>query len=101
VTNRVELATGPAEAVREALAQAGWSQVDLALMWGVSQGLVSMLVGGQRSITPRVALRLEATVGGSAAAWMDLQRDWDLHEHRRRMASELAEIAERRRELGL
>lgn len=86
----------PARAIREALDHLGWSQGDLAAMWGISQGAVSMLVSGHRGITALVALRLEASVGGSAEAWMDLQRDWDLAAQRLAMAGELAAVAARR-----
>jgi addiction module HigA family antidote len=97
VSNRNGAAGGPpAAAISEALEHLGWAQGDLAAMWGVSQGQVSMLIRGYRGITPLVALRLEATVGGSAEAWMDLQRDWDLTTYRQAMADELVEIAARR-----
>lgn len=97
MSNRNGAAGGrPAEAIREALDHLGWSQGDLAAMWGISQAAVSMLVSGHRGITALVALRLEASVGGSAEAWMDLQRDWDLATHRAAMADELAAIAARR-----
>jgi len=90
-----------AEAIREAMDFAGMSQSDLSAIWGVSAGLASALANGYRSITPLVALRLEAAGLGSAVAWMDLQRDAALAEHRVAMAVELTEIEARRRELGL
>lgn len=97
MSNRSGAVAGPpSRAIAEALEHLGWSQGDLAAMWGVSQPAVSMLVAGHRGITALVALRLEATVGGSAEAWMDLQRDWDLAAHREAMADELAGIASRK-----
>lgn len=97
MTNRAASAHLVAEAIQAAVDYRGWSQGRLAEIWGVSQGLVSMLVNGHRSITPLVALRMEATFGGTAEAWMDLQRDHDLAKARREMAVELREIRRRAR----
>jgi len=85
----------PDEKLRELLAERGLAQRDLCRLWGLSAAYVSDLVGGRRSITARVALRLEATFGApSAEWWMDLERDRALRPLRRGMRAELDRIRE-------
>lgn len=85
----------PDERLRELLAAHGMQQRDLCRLWGLSAAYISDLAGGRRSITARVALRLEATFGApTAEEWMDLQRDRELRPLRRGMAAELERIRE-------
>jgi addiction module HigA family antidote len=90
-------ASTPDEKLRELLERHGMTQRDLCRLWDLSPTYVSDLVGGRRSITARVALRLEATFGApSAEEWMDLQRDRELRPLRRGMAGELARLRRKR-----
>ncbi|HWC37400.1 MAG TPA: hypothetical protein VG476_02670 [Acidimicrobiales bacterium] len=83
--------------------QWGWTQQDLADCWGGSQAGVSLLTSGHRTITPKVALRLEAAGLGPAENWLYLQTRWELEELRAGHVAELETIrqrAERRRTRG-
>lgn len=85
----------PDETLRELLQKHGMNQRDLCRLWGLSPAYISDLCGGRRSITARVALRLEATFATpTAEEWMDLQRDRELRPLRRGMEAELERIRE-------
>ena len=77
-------ATHPGEHIREYLDVWQWTQGDLARAANFSRGEVSDLLSGKRSVTPAIALKLEATLGLAAHVWLGLQANWDLHELRRR-----------------
>ncbi len=50
----------------------------LAIELGVSRPTVSQIVGGDRSITADMALRLSRYFGTSAEVWLNLQAQHDL-----------------------
>lgn len=68
------------------------SQADLARLWRLSPTYISDLVSGYRSITNRVALRLEATFSMPASYWLDLERECKLGQEAKLLRSELARI---------
>ncbi len=55
----------------------------LAAALGVSRQTLHELMTCQRAVTPEMALRLEAGVGGSAEMWLGLQAEHDLYQRRR------------------
>ncbi len=54
----------------------------LAAALGVSRQTLHELMSCKRSVTPEMALRLEAGVGSSAEMWLGLQAEYDLHHSR-------------------
>ena len=75
-------ATHPSDHIREYLELKGWSQADLARKTGLSTGNISELMNKKRSVTPRVALKLEKAFGLKAHIWTGLQSNWDLYQLR-------------------
>ena len=50
---------------------------------------ISMIVRGQRSVSPEMALRLSRYTGTSAEFWMNLQAHYDLKVARRKVEAEI------------
>jgi len=69
----------PGELVREELAERGWTQADLAEILGVSERLVSEVVGGKRGISAGTAQGLAAAFGTSAQFWLNLESSYRLY----------------------
>jgi addiction module HigA family antidote len=84
----------PRQMLHRALQERGWSQSDLAWALGCSTVLVESLLD-DTYLSAEMALRLEASLGIRAEAWLDTQRDHDLWHLRERMGGELAMIQRR------
>jgi len=83
-------AVHPGEVLRELLASRGLTHSTFADRIGVDRAVLSHSIHGRRRVGVRLALRLEAALGApSAAFWLNLQRDWDLHHARLAMVEEL------------
>ena len=63
----------PGEFIREELDARGWTQSDLAEIMDRDTALVSALVTGTRSISPKTARGLGAAFGTGASFWMNLE----------------------------
>lgn len=50
----------------------------------VSRVTLSKILNGSESITPNIALRIEAVFGGNADFWLRMQRGYDLLEEKSR-----------------
>lgn len=50
----------------------------------VSRVTLSKILNGSGSITPNIALRIEAVFGGNADFWLRMQRGYDLIEEKNR-----------------
>lgn len=77
--------------VRAVMAERGWAQRDLAQALGVSEGNVSMLLAGRRSLTdPAVIAKFTHVLFGSAeeAAWFEALVDLQASHPRARRAAE-------------
>ena len=59
---------------------------------GVSRQHIHEVLAGRRALTPEMALRLEAFIGGSAEVWVRLQGAYDLHHAGAKLADELKRI---------
>lgn len=76
--------TLPSAQIRDlVLEEYGVTQDELAKALEVSLLSVNQLVNSRRSITPDMALRLEAVSGVSAEHWLALQQNYDLWHARR------------------
>jgi len=82
----------PGESVREdILPTLGLTVTDAARQLGVARVTLSRLINGQSGISPDMARRLEAWLGGpksgpSAESWMRMQSDYDLWQTMQRPA---------------
>jgi addiction module HigA family antidote len=70
----------PGEILREDVFPAlNMTKPAFAAALGVSRQTLHEIMTCKRSITPEMALRLEAGVGSSAEMWLGLQTEYDLH----------------------
>ena len=74
----------PGEMVVDYLDFTGWSQSDLARRTGLSAKTISEICNGKAPITPATALALEKVFQRPAHFWLNLQRQFDEAEARRR-----------------
>jgi HTH-type transcriptional regulator/antitoxin HigA len=77
----------PGETVQEYLDFYEWSQRDLARRTGLTPKTISEICNGKAPITPATALAFEKTFGRPARLWLNLQRQFDEAEARRREAA--------------
>ena len=78
----------PGETVQEYLDFLGWSQRDLARRTGLTPKTISEICNGKGPITPTTALAFEKAFQRPAHFWLNLQRQYDEVEARRREAVE-------------
>lgn len=64
----------------------------LAERLGVSRPILLKLVDGEAGVTPSMALRLAAVLGGTPEHWMALQAAYDLAKARAAMGGQLAAL---------
>lgn len=63
---------------------------------GISHGLLAGIVKGDKPVSPKTAVLLEAYFGNGpkgAQLWLDMQRDYDLAQARQDLAKNIARIA--------
>lgn len=70
----------------------GLTVASLALALGVSRQTINDLLREKRALTPEMALRLARLFGTSAEFWVDAQREVDLWDASRNLASALEQI---------
>jgi addiction module HigA family antidote len=68
------------------------TQAELAKALGVSRFTVNQLLGGRRSVTPEMALRLGHVLDTSPEMWLKLQAQVDLYEARRALGTDIARL---------
>jgi HTH-type transcriptional regulator / antitoxin HigA len=91
----------PGEIVVEYLDFRGWSQRDLARRTGLTPKTVSEICNGKAPITPPTALALEKVFQRPAHLWLNLQRQFDEAEARRRELARSAQWKEWTRKFPL
>lgn len=85
--------THPGEMLREDfMPDYGLTVASLALALGVSRQTINDLLREKRALTPEMALRLARLFGTSAEFWVDAQREVDLWDASRNLASALKRI---------
>lgn len=78
------LPTHPGEILsKDTFPALGLTKPAFAEALGVSRQTLHQVMTCARSVTPEMALRLEAVVGGSAASWLAMQADYDLYHARK------------------
>src|SRR5213593_3040572 len=81
----------PGETVMEYLDFNGWSQSDVARRTGLTPKTISEICNGKAPITPQTALAFEKAFQRPAHFWLNLQRDFDEGQARRREYAKLAQ----------
>ena len=74
----------PGEILRDELETRGLKQKDFAATIGMPAPVLNDLINGKRSVTPDIAILLEAALGKSAASWLRLQAERDLEVARKK-----------------
>jgi addiction module HigA family antidote len=83
----------PGDILREEfLEPLGITAYRLAKEIGATPASIHELIKGQRTVTPRTALRLAAFFGTTPQFWLNLQMLYDLEEERRGSPDEFARI---------
>ena len=86
----------PGRIVKAALDDLAVPVAKAAEALGVTRQQLNNIIAGRSSITPEMALRLEAGIGSTAETWIDMQKAFDLAQLRERST----EIASRVRRLA-
>ncbi len=69
--------THPGEMLADELEARTLTQKELARVIGVSATFVSELIRGKKSVSLRIALKLEAALGVEAEFWVNAQRNYN------------------------
>jgi antitoxin HigA-1 len=80
----------PGEVLKKRILKAGITQERLADAMAVSRLSINQIVNGRRSITAEMALRLAHVTSTTPELWLNLQREVDLYDARRKLEPELA-----------
>jgi HTH-type transcriptional regulator/antitoxin HigA len=83
MTTHIERVFPPGEILKEELEAREWSQTDLAEILGRPVKLVNEIIAAKRAITPETAQGLADAFGTSAALWMNLESQYQLHRTKR------------------
>jgi addiction module HigA family antidote len=70
--------THPGEVLKEELEFRGVSQRGLARKLGVSYSVLNEVLNGKRSLSPELALMMEAVLGVDAAPLLAMQNEYDM-----------------------
>ena len=93
-----EVAIHPGESIEESMEFLGMSQEELATRLDITTKHLSNILNGHVSVTPNVAVRLEAVLGPSAQFWMNLESNYQLNrirlEQRKGMEEEVEVMIE-------
>jgi addiction module HigA family antidote len=77
----------PGRLVKDEIEALGLSVAKAAKGLGVTRQQLYRVISGECAISPEMAVRLEAGLGGSAAAWLQMQMNFDLVQLRKRSLS--------------
>lgn len=70
--------THPGEVLKEELEFRGISQRGLARQLGISYSVLNEVLNGKRSLSPELALMMEAVLGVDAAPLLAMQNEYDM-----------------------
>jgi addiction module HigA family antidote len=77
----------PGHLVKDEIEALGLSVAKAAKGLGVTRQQLYRVMSGECAISPEMAVRLEAGLGSSASAWLQMQMNYDLAELRKRGSS--------------
>lgn len=84
----------PGEVLRDGVfSETGLTVTELARHLGVTRVALSRILNGRAAISPDMAVRLAAALGGSAESWLHMQADHDLWHARRALRAQVRRIA--------
>jgi len=78
--------------LEDVIKPAGLTISKAAELFRVSRLTLSKIVNKRGSISPNIALRIEAVFGGKADFWLRLQRIYDLEEARENLSSDILQL---------
>jgi antitoxin HigA-1 len=79
----------PGDVLKRRVLKGDVTQEKLALAMQVSRVSINQIVNGRRSITAEMALRLAHVTSTTASFWLNLQRDTDLYEAKKKLGKEI------------
>jgi addiction module HigA family antidote len=68
----------PGDLIRDCLDELGVSVTDAAKALGVTRAALSLIINRKAGVSVEMAVRLEKTIGSTAALWLRLQPNYDL-----------------------
>jgi HTH-type transcriptional regulator / antitoxin HigA len=74
--------SSPADAIRSALEENGWSQSDLAYVLGAQTAAINQILSGKRGISPEMAKALAIALNKPPEIFAQIQAAWDLRNAR-------------------
>ena len=77
----------PGRLVKDEIETLGLSVAKAAKGLGVTRQQLYRVMSGECAISPEMAMRLEAGLGSSASAWLQMQMNYDLATLRKRASS--------------
>jgi addiction module HigA family antidote len=77
----------PGRLVKDEIEALGLSVAKAAKGLGVTRQQLYRVINGACAVSPEMAVRLEAGLGSSAAAWLQMQMNYDLAALRKRTGS--------------
>jgi addiction module HigA family antidote len=82
----------PGDVLKRRILKDEITQEKLAFAMRVSRISVNQIVNGRRSITAEMALRLARVIGTTPFFWLNLQRDVDLYEAKRKVGKDVERL---------
>jgi addiction module HigA family antidote len=82
----------PGEVLRKRILKEEISQETLAKALDVSRFSVNQIINEKRAITPEMALRLARVTSTSPEFWLNLQREVDLYQARKKLGPKLERL---------
>src|SRR5690349_4735457 len=83
---------GPGDVLKRRILKDDITQEELARAMGVSRVSVNQIINGRRSITADTALRLARVTSTTPHFWLNLQRNVDLYEAKRKLSKDLEKL---------
>lgn len=82
----------PGEVLRKYILKENISQDALAKAMAVSRFSINQIINERRAVTPEMALRLAQVISTTPEFWLNLQREVDLYEARKRVGPKLEKL---------
>jgi addiction module HigA family antidote len=87
------VAVHPGAVLRDELEERGISQSALAAHIAVLPRSINQICRGKRGISAEMALKLSMALGASPSFWLNLQKNWELSQARRRAIKRIKPMA--------
>jgi addiction module HigA family antidote len=87
------IAIHPGKVLLDELQERGIKPQSLAGHIGVSPGVIGKLCRGHGAISALLAVKLSLALGASPAFWLNLQKNWELSQVKRRSLKKIKPIA--------